>query len=181
MKVSRKFVIVLGCMSTMWLAAGLVACSAKQAAKDAQTAQTQQHAAEVNAQAANTALIANPTDPTLIAAANAAQAKLTSAITASVLATDNYNKAVASDNSTWTAVASIVGPVGLIFGIPLGGLIDPFRKLVTGQVQGAAAATTAITNADTSNTLQTTTARDAVMSGLAGSHPAVVSAVSNAL
>lgn len=73
-------------------------------------------------------------------------------------------------------LSAVVAVVGTLFTQKLRG-----KTFTDGQTQGAITATTAITNADTSDTLQTPMAKTAVANNLVGASPNVIAAVNAAI
>lgn len=158
----KRTTTILTALVFLTLGLLLAACSAQKAQKEVDEA----------AQGVVDARVKNQIDPSPTNAAllTAAMEKYSASVT-------RFERAKAEDDSKWEGITALVGFGSLALGIPLGGLVDPFRKLITGQVQGARIATTAITEADTANVFQTPAGRNAVLAGLAEAHPKVAAAV----
>lgn len=113
-----------------------------------------------------------------VADAKTARDAATKATAAQTAANDAYTKAQAKDDQFWGSAQGIITIVGSAFGVGgLGGLVGLIRGKTVGQGQGAAMATTAITNADTSDVLQQKAAKDAVDRHLALAPDSVKAAV----
>ncbi len=143
----------------------IAACAASKAQKEVDIA-----AQDVVTKRAELSVL--PNDP----AKQAAYIAATDRYAASVKA---YEEAKARDDVSWEGLAAIAGVAGAALGFPIGGLIDPFRKLVTGRRQGATLATTAITNADHGDVLQSPVAKDNIASALTTAPPEVAKAVAD--
>lgn len=162
----KRKTTILTALVVLTLGLILTSCAAQKAQKDVDTA----------AQGVVDARIKNQLNPT-----PETQATLMLAMETYNASVKAFERAKSEDDTKWGAITTLVAIGSAALGVPLGGLVDPFRKLVTGQVQGAQMATTAITNADTQNVLQDPSKRDAVLAGLTNAPTAVANAVATHL